>query len=61
MVRLGRVYTKLRPTDSPSAVYAAIAERIPADVLVAFGPGIYRELEEAFGPIARLRYPHEAA
>src|SRR5438105_4688405 len=38
------VRTRLRPTDSPSLIYAAMAERLPTDVMVAFGAGIAREL-----------------
>jgi hypothetical protein len=40
------VQTRLRPTDSPSAVYATYAAAVPKDIMLAFGPGIYRELRQ---------------
>src|SRR5579859_2806156 len=44
--RVARVYTRLRSTDSPSAFYAAAAERIPRDIMLALGPGVWRELRQ---------------
>jgi hypothetical protein len=44
--RLLQVRTKLRPTDSPSEIYAKVAETMPKDVMLSFGPGIWRELRQ---------------
>lgn len=41
-----RIQTKLRPTDSPSAIYAQMAEVVPAETMLALGPGIFRELRQ---------------
>jgi hypothetical protein len=46
MSRVLHLHTQLRPTDSPSEVYARMAAAVPSDTLLAFGPGIYRELRQ---------------
>jgi hypothetical protein len=40
------IRTRLRPTDSPSEVYAAMAAVIPPETLLSFGGGILRELRQ---------------
>jgi hypothetical protein len=44
--RLLHIGTKLGPTDSPSEIYAQFAEGMPKDVILSFGPGIWRELRQ---------------
>jgi hypothetical protein len=44
--RILRLRTRLRPCDSPSEIYAAMAAIVPADVLLVFGAGIVRELRQ---------------
>lgn len=46
MTRTLKVLTDLRPTDSPAEVYARFAAGVPADVMLAFGAGIYRQLRQ---------------
>lgn len=48
------VRTKLRPTDSPAAVYAKYAEAIPRDTMLALGPGIFRELRQELKSVAAV-------
>jgi hypothetical protein len=44
--RVLHLRTKLRPCDSPSEIYAAMAATVPTETLVAFGPGSWRELRQ---------------
>jgi hypothetical protein len=44
--RLLHIGTKLGPTDSPSAFYAQFAEEMPKDIMLSFGPGVWRELRQ---------------
>jgi hypothetical protein len=46
MNRTLHVGARLGPTDSPSEVYAVLAEGVPHDVLLALGPGVARELRQ---------------
>lgn len=46
MSRTLHVCTNLRASDSPSRVYAELAVQMPANVLIALGPGIARELRQ---------------
>jgi hypothetical protein len=41
-----RVLTRLGPCESPAEVYAEMASAVPSDVMLALGPGIYRELRQ---------------
>lgn len=60
--RILSVQTQLRPTDSPSEVYAAYAEAVPRDVMLGFGPGIYRELRrELRSPAAVVTWASDLA
>jgi hypothetical protein len=49
--RVARLLTQLGTTDSPSAVYAALAAGMPSHVLVAFGSGVCRQLKRELNSI----------
>ncbi|HVQ43185.1 MAG TPA: hypothetical protein VMS54_13290 [Vicinamibacterales bacterium] len=49
-----RVLTKLRPFESPAAVYGAMAAHVPPETLVAFGQGAFRELRQELKSVAAV-------
>lgn len=62
MSHILNVQTRLRPTDSPSEVYSTYAAAVPKDVMLAFGPGIWRELRrELRSPAAVLKWAGDMA
>jgi hypothetical protein len=52
---VARIYTKLPKRAKPTAIYASMARQVPANILLAFGPGVYGELRQELHSIEAVQ------